>query len=135
MKRQMQKGFTLIELMIVVAIIAILAAIAIPAYQGYIAESRASAQESNYANAIRELKSEMDKQIANGTDSAGTVYDTLVATTGYVAATSATVASDCTSGNYEVVIYEATEHTDYDVHRCVETGVTAATTDVLESTL
>jgi type IV pilus assembly protein PilA len=97
LKRALQKGFTLIELMIVVAIIGILAAVALPAYQDYTVRARVS-ELILAASSCRTSVTESVQGAANGTSPAS-VIDCSFSPTKMIA--SANVSS--TSGSMGVI--------------------------------
>lgn len=59
MKKLTKKGFTLIEVIVVVAIIAIMAAVAIPTYSGYVTNTNAKMDALEARNVL--LEDELDK--------------------------------------------------------------------------
>ena len=69
--KQMQKGFTLIELMIVVAIIGILAAVAIPAYQDYTIKSKLTEASNLVAGVKQAIAEQTDYSLLTNATVAG----------------------------------------------------------------
>ena len=92
MKRSMQQGFTLIELMIVVAIIGILAAVALPAYQDYTIRAKVT-EGFSLANPLKELVAD---NAANATPAAnGGLFAGMPTNTNAAAPTTCNAAGTC----------------------------------------
>ena len=92
-----QKGFTLIELMIVVAIIGILAAIAIPAYQNYIAKT----QVTRVLGEISSMKTAVESNMLNG-ESVTTPADLGYTTSTLVVAAGPTITNTLADGTASI---------------------------------
>ncbi|MGP8307559.1 pilin [Vibrio sp. YIC-376] len=95
-KQKKQQGFTLIELMIVVAVIGVLAAIAIPQYQNYVAKSELGAGLATITSVRTNVE---DYMVTNGSFPDGTTAGQSLADLGVIQPKNGTISFDSAKGN------------------------------------